>query len=182
MRRALALPIETGRLRLRRLAATDLERFVAYRSDAVVGRYQGWSPMSRDAARGFLQQMADAEGLVGGQWLQLAIADANTDALLGDLGLHPDERFESLEIGFTLAADQQGRGYATEAVGAVARALFCETPIRSIRAVTDARNLPSVALLERLGFERAATHDAVFRGEPCVEYVYVLERSGESTG
>ncbi len=178
MRRTLALPVESGRLRLRRLSATDLERFVAYRSDPVVGRYQGWSPMNRDASLAFLRQMADAEGMVGGQWLQLAIAETHTDDLLGDLGLHPDEDFESLEIGFTLAADRQGRGFATEAVGAVAQALFRETPVRSIRAVTDARNLPSVALLERLGFARAATQDAVFRGEPCVEYVYVLERPG----
>jgi RimJ/RimL family protein N-acetyltransferase len=59
----------------------------------------------------------------------------------------------------------------------VARELFRRTRVKSVRAVTDARNLASIALLERLGFRRASEQQAMFRGEPCVEYVYVLASS-----
>lgn len=176
LRHELALPILTPRVRVRRLAAADLPAFVAYRADPDVGRFQGWTPMSVEASRGFIEEMSTAPGLVGGRWWQLAIADASTDALLGDIGLHPDAQFGELELGFTLAASHQGRGLAREALAALLGALFRETNLQGVRGVTDARNGPSIVLLERLGFRRAAEQRTRFRGEPCMEYVYVLDR------
>ena len=41
--------------------------------------------------------------------------------------------------------------------------------------ITDARNLASLRLLERLGFAPRETRSTVFKGEPCVEVVCVLE-------
>jgi aminoglycoside 6'-N-acetyltransferase len=175
--RKFALPVVTRRVRVRRFETADLAAFMAYRSDPQVGRYQGWSPMDAAAALAFLEQMARMECLVGGQWMQVAIADAGTNQLLGDIGVHPDENFTEAELGFTLAAQHQGKGLAAEAVGGVARELFRRTAVKAIRAVTDARNLASIALLERVGFRRLSEQQAMFRGEPCVEYVYVLASS-----
>jgi len=41
-------------------------------------------------------------------------------------------------------------------------------------ATTDARNLPSLRVLERLGMTRITRVETVFRGEPCVELGYEL--------
>jgi hypothetical protein len=41
---------------LRRLATADLAAFQAYRTDAALGRYQGWSPMTDAEARAFLEE------------------------------------------------------------------------------------------------------------------------------
>ncbi len=43
--------------------------------------------------------------------------------------------------------------------------------------MTDARNLKSIALLERLGFGAEASTQTVFKGAPCVEWSYVLGRA-----
>jgi RimJ/RimL family protein N-acetyltransferase len=170
------LPIVAGRTRVRRLAAGDLPEFTSYRADPDVGRYQGWSPLDSAAAGLFIAQMSQPSPLREGCWMQVAIADARTDALLGDIGIHPGVGFAEVELGFTLAARHQGQGLASEAVGAVARELFRQTPAQAIRGLTDARNQPSIALLERLGFQRVAEQQGVFRGEPCLEYVYLQRR------
>ena len=155
---------------------SDLAAFMAYRSDPELGRYQGWTPMDEAGSSAFIAKMAGTDELSGGEWLQVSIADAVTNAMLGDIGIHPDPDFTGTEIGFTLAAACHGQGLAVEAVSALVESLFRDTPTGRVRGVTDARNTPSVALLERLGFRRSLEQQAVFRGEPCLEYVYVLER------
>jgi aminoglycoside 6'-N-acetyltransferase len=164
------------------MALSDLAAFMAYRSDPQLGRYQGWTPMDDAGSRAFIEKMAGTGELSGGEWLQVSIADAVTSAMLGDIGIHPDPDFAGTEIGFTLAAAHHGRGLAAEAVGALVEGLFRDTPTGYVRGVTDARNTPSIALLERLGFRRSAEQRTVFRGEPCREYVYVFERPVTSAG
>jgi [ribosomal protein S5]-alanine N-acetyltransferase len=110
------LPLRTASTVVRRLHVGDLSIFHAYRSDPAVGRYQGWSTMDRDAARDFLQEMSRVDRLVPGGWIQLAIADADSGALLGDLGLYLDESQEEGEIGFTLAHEARRKGHATRAI------------------------------------------------------------------
>ncbi len=167
------LPFTTGRLHLRRLREDDLAAFQAYRSDAQVGRWQGWSPMSTDAALAFLREMQALPWCPRGAWFQLALADPATDGLLGDMGLHLSEDGRTVDIGFTLARAAQGQGRAAEAVRALLPRLFQHTPARRVRAVADVRNSASVALLERCGFKCYATLSANFKGEPCEEHHFV---------
>jgi RimJ/RimL family protein N-acetyltransferase len=161
---------------LRRLRPADLEAFLAYRSDPEVARYQGWSPMERAAASGFLEDMSGIDDFRPGEWIQLGIADAVTDHLCGDIGIHCDTSRECAEIGFSLAREFHGRGYASAAVSLALDLLDAESTIRSVRAVTDARNGPSIRLLERLGFAKSGVQFAEFKGEPCTEYVYERTR------
>jgi [ribosomal protein S5]-alanine N-acetyltransferase len=175
-RYALHLPVAGTRTRVRHLLPADAAAFMSYRGDPEVGKYQGWLPMDAAASGEFIDRMARMNVLVGGRWMQVAIADAATDALLGDIGMHPDDEFSSIELGFTIAAQHQGKGFAADAVGALVTELFRQTRVQSIRGVTDARNLASIALLERLGFDRIGEQRTVFRDEPCVEYVYVRSR------
>jgi RimJ/RimL family protein N-acetyltransferase len=44
--------------------------------------------------------------------------------------------------------------------------------IERIEAVTDARNLASIRLLRRLGFQLERTVDNVFKGAGCQEHVF----------
>jgi aminoglycoside 6'-N-acetyltransferase len=57
-------------------------------------------------------------------------------------------------LAFTLAAAQQGHGYATEAVRAVVHYAFRQLAMHRVISRTDARNLPAQRLLERLGFRQ----------------------------
>jgi len=170
------LPVVLQHTALRMLRASDVDRFHAYRSDTGLAMYQGWSPMSIEAARRFIGEMAAIRELRRGDWVQLGIADASTDLLLGDVGLHlePDESIA--EIGFTLHRAAQGIGHATRAVRASLSLVFAASNAKFVRAVTDSRNAESIRVLERVGFSRAYVQEAVFKGEPCTEIVYVYDR------
>jgi RimJ/RimL family protein N-acetyltransferase len=66
---------------------------------------------------------------------------------------------------------------ATAAVRAVVELIFkCSTAERVI-GITDARNLPSMRLMERVGMRMTETSQAVFRGEACVEHTYTVTRA-----
>lgn len=171
------LPRQGPRITLRRLRVADLEPFQAYRGDPAVGRFQGWSPMTTSEAVAFLSEMSTAAFGQDGAWFQLGIAERSTDRLIGDLGVclrSAEDRHA--EIGFTLAAEFQGKGLAAEAVREALALLFEETDIARVIAITDARNQASIRLLQRVGMTRNETVSAVFRGEPCEEHVFVLSR------
>jgi RimJ/RimL family protein N-acetyltransferase len=171
-----ALPRRCRAALLRRLSVDDLAAFQAVRGDPELARYQGWSAQGDDAARAFLAGMATLPFPARGDWLQLAIADADSGALLGDIGLFVAADGDEAELGFTLARAAQGRGIATAAVEAALGLLWAHTPVRRVLGITDARNTPSIRLLERLGFRRIETRDAEFKGERCTEFVYAIAR------
>jgi RimJ/RimL family protein N-acetyltransferase len=170
------LPIARDGTVLRRLRPDDVSRFHAYRSDAVLATYQGWSVMSAADARTFVERMAAEATLPRGDWVQLAIADADDDLLQGDVGVHVDADGRAAEIGFTVCRQAQGRGHALRAVQSALGVVFAATAVECVRAVTDARNARSVRLLERAGFAREAERQAFFKGEHCTELVYVRRR------
>ncbi len=172
------LPRVTTHLVLRRLRLGDLVDFQAYRSDPNVGLYQGWLPMSTDEANAFIREMSIATVGRVDEWMQLGIADRVTDRLIGDIGICVrGGASPHCEIGYSLSADWQGQGLATEAVSTALMLLLDCTEIDRVVAVTDAKNGASMRLLERVGMTLASTEDAVFRGEPCTEHMFVVHRS-----
>lgn len=170
------LPREFPGGRLRRLHPRDLAAFQAYRSIPELGRYQGWSPMSDADALALLDEMHRAPLFTPGQWIQLGIAEPETDALVGDIGLHLSEDGASGEVGFTLQPSAQGRGLAGRAVREAIQLLFAATSVTRVFGITDERNLPSIRLLTRLGFDFIESRHVVFRGEPCTEWIHVYRR------
>ena len=163
---------------LRRLDAADLAAFQAYRTDAELGRYQGWSAWSDAQALDFLEEMSAVALFRPGEWAQIGISQPGEPALVGDIGLYLAEDARYAEIGFTLARPAHGRGLATAAVREAVRLVFECTAAERVLGITDARNHASMAVLERVGMRRQETRDTIFGGEPCVEYVYALPRDG----
>jgi [ribosomal protein S5]-alanine N-acetyltransferase len=176
-----ALPRTTDRLVLRRFAAGDLMAFQSYRSDPEVGRYQGWSARDDAGAAAFIAGMATAAIGVPGEWFQVAVADQATGGLVGDIGIGFDAKRAGIaEIGFSLAPAAQGRGLGTEAVRAALALLFDSANVEVVEAITDARNVPSIRLLERVGMRLVRTQQTLFKGEMCTEHVYSISRSAEA--
>jgi [ribosomal protein S5]-alanine N-acetyltransferase len=161
---------------LRRLSIEDLTAFQVYRHDAELGRYQGWTAMSDEHAGAFLAEMHAAPFLQPGAWTQIGIAQPDSQRLIGDIGLFLDAHGLGAEIGFTLARQAQGRGVATAAVRAAIDLIFESSAAQHVVGTTDARNCASMRLLERVGMRITQTTNTLFRGEPCVEYVYAVAR------
>jgi len=122
--------------------------------------------------------MAVAQIGVPGEWIQIAVAERSTGALVGDIGmgLHPN-RAGVAEIGFTIAPAAQGRGFGTEAVLSALAWLFAMGKVDVVEAITDARNAPSIRLLERVGMHLERTQEMPFKGEMSTEFVYSIART-----
>ena len=167
-----------GRVRLRRLRPTDLPRFAAYRADPAVCRYQGFDVFSEAQAVDFIARQAEAAvPAAPGNWVQLAIARAADDELLGDCALQLFAHEPRMaEIGITLAPRWQGQGYASEALRGLLGYCFGELGLHRVMALVDPRNAPSVALMERVGMRREGhfRQNGWYKGEWCDEYQYAL--------
>jgi RimJ/RimL family protein N-acetyltransferase len=84
----------------------------------------------------------------------------------------------SAYFAYEIGAGFQRRGFATEACRRVIQALFADYGLTRIVAEVDTRNVASIALLERLGFQRGSMrpHADFFKGAPSDEYTYILTR------
>lgn len=172
------LPQATNRLTLRRFIGTDLEQFLAYRQDADIARFQGWSMLSENEARAFIREMNLATMGVPGDWFQVAIAEKQSNMLVGDIGLCVlEQEPTTVELGFTLARAEQGQGYAQEAVHALIEVLFTQEQVSKIIGITDTRNKPSINLLTRLGMNLVRSDEVMFKNELCVEHTFELEKA-----
>lgn len=173
MRDRAFVALETERLVLRRFEAEDAPRFARYREDPQVARYQTWGDFSLADAERFIARLHGVDPGEPGTWFQFAITEGG--ALIGDIGLVLYETDPSTAmIGYTLSPAAQGKGFAVEAGGAVVRYAAARLGVRAVRAITDARNLASISVAERLGMRRIATEPATFKGEACLEHTYEI--------
>jgi aminoglycoside 6'-N-acetyltransferase len=146
------VPLVTERLRLRRSVPADAEAIAGYRSDPDVRRYQGWDRTDVDGVRAQIEEMASREPGQTGGWVQLSVEERDGGRLVGDVGLSPaDGEPGVVKIGYTIEPGSQGRGYATEAVGALMDYAFRSLGADVVRAYASAENLPSIRVAEKAG-------------------------------
>ena len=131
--------------------------------------------MDDASAAAFIANMAAARIGVPGEWFQIAVADRSNGILVGDIGIGFDRNRPGIaEIGFSMAPAAQGRGLGREAVEGALALLFDATRIDIVEGITDARNVPSIRLLERVGMRIDRSRETLFKGEMCTEHVYSL--------
>src|SRR5919107_3868931 len=169
--------IESERLVLRRFKESDLAPFMAYRNDPEVAKYQIWDYCDKQEATAFIREMESARPGVPGEWFQFAIESKETGTLVGDCALQVDgqEPYRA-EIGFTLAREHQGKGFASEAVSCLLDFAFASLELHRIFAIADCRNKPSWRLLERVGMRQEGhfLENVWFKGEWSDEYLYAV--------
>jgi len=160
-----AYPLRTDRLLLRMLREEDIDTLTAYRNDPQVSALQDWDlPYPRERAERLVAGHADRDDVLPGKGTQLAI-DLDGQ-LIGDIYVGLDEHAGVAEIGFSLAAEHHGKGYAVESVSAVVDDLVERLGVHRLVAELSPDNLASARLLERLGmtFEYFAEKSFWWRG------------------
>ncbi|HSE06964.1 MAG TPA: GNAT family N-acetyltransferase [Methylomirabilota bacterium] len=154
--------LETPRLRLRPLAASDEAALVALDSDPEVMRYVGSpagvkSPVETlERARRRIRESARGDYEPLGFW---AIEERADPAFLGVGALirMPDD--DDVEVAYRLARWAWGRGVATEAAAALVGHALGPLGLPRVVAVTYPENLASQRVLDKLGFERRGIRD-----------------------
>ena len=146
--------IDTNRLRLRWISATDTDAFFAVYSNPEVMRYWSTPPLAdRAAAARLIAEIHES-------WqrraiLKWGIASLTDDRLIGSITLfNLDFTHRRSEIGYALGREHWGQGYMNEALTAVLKYAFEVLDLHRIEADVDPRNSASIQTLEKLGFQR----------------------------
>jgi RimJ/RimL family protein N-acetyltransferase len=147
--------IETERLLLRAWQPSDEAPFAALNADPEVTRYLR-GPMRRDESDELLAQ-------IRGHWQEhgfglYAVEIKDSSAFAGFVGLAVPsflpEVLPAVEVGWRLAREHWGEGYATEGARASLAHGFAALGLAQIISIIDPRNAASVRVAERLGMAR----------------------------
>jgi ribosomal-protein-alanine N-acetyltransferase len=155
-----SLALHTKRLLLRRWTREDRVPFAAINSDPEVMYYR-FAPLNRQESDDLIDEIEacfDKHGF--GLW---AVERRHDGRLLGFTGLAISD-FDApfcpaIDVGWTLARDVWGHGYATEAATASLDFAFGELELSEVVAHTTRLNEPSQAVMRRLGMAHDPADD-----------------------
>jgi RimJ/RimL family protein N-acetyltransferase len=154
------MTIATERLILRPFVADDLDAFAAINADPEVMRYFA---SIRDRARtAAMMETLNAIGRADG-FSFMATIERASGRLIGMIGLKrvvPEMPFApNVDVGWRLARDCWGKGYASEGARAAIAEGFERFGLPEIVAFTRPDNARSRAVMERLGMTRDPADD-----------------------
>jgi len=160
--------IDTARLRLRPFEPRDLEAHAATLADPEIVRHLGGTPFGREDS---WRRMLCGPGLWAmlgyGYW---SVERREDGVWVGQVGFADFKRdmtpsIEHLpEMGWVLARETQGQGFATEAVEAGLRWADEALGPAEFVAIISPDNAPSIRVAEKAGFSERS--EALYRGEP----------------
>jgi RimJ/RimL family protein N-acetyltransferase len=175
--------LATERLLLRQWRDEDLEPYAQLNGDPETMRYFP-APLSREASDAAAEQarrQIEEEG-----WGLWAVEVVGGASFIGFVGL-ARPGFEAhftpaVEVGWRLAREHWGNGYATEAGRAALGYGFDELGLDEIVSFTSRLNEPSWRVMERLGMSRDPAddfeHPGVAHGHPLrLHVLYRLSRA-----
>lgn len=151
--------IRTDRLLLRGWLPTDREPFVELNADPVVMRFlQG--PMSAELTDDFLRRINAYWSEHG--WGLWAVEVLDVAPFIGYVGLWPAPFLPGgggVEVGWRLAREHWGNGYAPEGAAAALEFGFETVGLDEIVSFTVPDNQPSWRVMEKIGLVRDPTRD-----------------------
>ncbi len=175
--------IETERLVLRPWRDADREPFAALNADPVVMEH---FPNILTRAESDAAIDRNNALIATHRWGNFAVERRVDGAMIGHIGVKPtgsDLPFGGLcEVGWRLARETWGVGYASEGARAILTYSFADLRLPEVVAFTTLTNTRSEAVMRRIGMTRAADrdfdHPALPKGHPLERHiVYVAVRS-----
>jgi ribosomal-protein-alanine N-acetyltransferase len=172
--------IVTERLILRDYEADDWRAVMAYQNDKRYLRFYPWTERPEAEVRAFVQMFLDWQAEQPRRKFQLAITLPSDRRLIGSCGIRrKNENDWEADIGYELAPEYWGQGFATEAATAIVGFGFRELNLHRISSWCIAENMNSARVLERLGMrlEGRLRENDYFKGRWWDVLVYGLLES-----
>jgi RimJ/RimL family protein N-acetyltransferase len=171
------MTLSTPRLRLRPWRESDLAPFAAMNADPRVMEHFPACQTREESDASARRMQAAIESQGWGQWALEVIDGA---PFIGFTGL-ARKTFEAPftpchEVGWRLAPEAWGRGYATEAARAAIAFGFGELGLAEIVSYTALGNARSIAVMERLGMRRDIEFDHPLLPPDCRVLRHILYR------
>lgn len=151
--------LETERLILRQWKKSDLEPFYRLNSDVEVMRYFP-SVLNQYQSNEFAIDIQ--KRLATNGWGLWALEMKESGSFIGFVGLNPvnrkipiDKWLEGprIEVGWRLAKEAWGKGYATEAAIRCVEFGFRQLNLKELVSFTSVHNHPSMAVMKRVGMK-----------------------------
>ena len=171
------MELTTDRLILRDFVFDDWLAVLAYQRDPRYLRYYRWADRSSQDVQRFVQMFLDQQQAQPRVKYQLAIELKPTGQLIGNCGIRQEAMGEpQADIGYELAPDHWGHGYATEAARAIVEFGFTQLKVHRIWSWCIADNTASARVLERLGLrlEGRLRETEYFKGRWWDTLVYAI--------
>jgi uncharacterized protein (TIGR01244 family) len=155
--RAISTPVrwETERLILRDAQLADAEAVHQYAADPEVVRYLSWGPNDLERTRQVLQMRAAEQTDPARRAFELMVVEKASGLVVGSAGLRVSDKLDA-DIGYVLARAQWGQGIVPEACAKLLEVAFGWLGLHRVWASTNAENLASQRVLEKLGLRREA--------------------------
>jgi RimJ/RimL family protein N-acetyltransferase len=152
--------LRTERLLLRPWREEDREPFAAMNADAAVMEHFP-ATLRREQSDALAQRIdSDIRRLGYGFWAAEVPGEAPFVGFVGILATNEEMPFApAIEIGWRLAKEHWGRGFAGEGARAAADFGFAELGLEQIVALTATANVRSRRVMERLGMRRDPAED-----------------------
>ncbi len=178
------LPHRTERLLLRLPLPADADAVQVYVAEPDVALMTANipHPYPEGGAADFIAKVqAD---MAAGHRLVCAIVPDGSDAPIGMIGLDIDGLAGEADLGFWIGKPHWGRGYASEAAGALVEIGFREIGLRRIKSRALARNRASIRVQARIGLQPVRTCEGLFRPgcPPALQEERALSREGWLAG
>lgn len=175
--------IETPRLVLRVKERRDASLLKAA-IDMSLSELRQWMPWAMDEP----SELAEIEQRTerfraefhAGVDFHFGIFDRAEQEILGGCGLHPRIGDDALEIGYWIRSDVAGRGYATEAAGALTKVAFEDIGVSRLQIRCDPANAASAAIPRKLGYRHIETligNACTPEGQPRDTMVWEIDRT-----
>lgn len=151
------MQLETRHLLLREFRESDWPAVLAYQNDPRYLRYYHWTHRTAEDVRAFVQMLLEFQDERPRKNYQLAVVLKDGQEVIGNCGVRiNDPDLREANIGYELASQHWGKGYATEAASEILRFGFVDLGMHRIWATTIAENLGSARVLEKLGMRLEA--------------------------
>ncbi len=148
------MELHTQRLILREFVSADWPSVLAYQRDPRYLQYYAWTDRAPDDAQRFVQMFLDQQAERPRRKFQFAVTLKTSGQFIGNCGIRQATAgAHEADIGYELAPDQWGHGYATEAARAVVHFGFAELKVHRVWACCVADNTASAHVLEKLGLK-----------------------------
>jgi len=146
--------LRTERLVLRAFRPADWGSVHMYGTDPDVVRFMDWGPNTPDETTVWLDRMIEAYEATPQTQFPFAVQRSADGRLVGSVELQiVNEEHQRGEMGYVIARDAWGNGYATEAATALLRFGFDQLGLRRISATCDPQNTGSARILHKIGME-----------------------------